>query len=172
MNHSIRLAKPEDANAIAKVHIQSWRETYPGIMPQKKIASLNIERGVLHWQNAIETSEAVFVALVEERVVGFVSGGKNRENSDCETGIGNACESELTAMYLLEECQGHGIGRALFEAFSAKMRSLGYKSMVSWCAEKNPATHFYQWMGGELVDRRIMIICEENIPVVAYRYWL
>ncbi|MCB5266486.1 MAG: hypothetical protein LHW46_00045 [Candidatus Cloacimonetes bacterium] len=34
---NIRSVKAEDLEGIAACHIQSWRETYPGIMPQEKL---------------------------------------------------------------------------------------------------------------------------------------
>ncbi|MDZ4181327.1 MAG: GNAT family N-acetyltransferase, partial [Candidatus Cloacimonadaceae bacterium] len=105
-------------------------------------------------------------------IVGFVSGGKNRSQEGCESGLASACDGELAAMYLLKAYHRRGIGRALTEVFSERLRSLGYRSMVAWVAEKNPATGFYQRMGGELIDRRILIVCEESVPVIAYRYIL
>ncbi|MDZ4182435.1 MAG: hypothetical protein U1B83_06125, partial [Candidatus Cloacimonadaceae bacterium] len=71
MSYSIRPAKPEDAPRMAKAHIQSWQETYPGIMPDKKIASLNQDSCTRNWQNAIETCDAVFVAEMDGSIVGF-----------------------------------------------------------------------------------------------------
>jgi hypothetical protein len=44
--------------------------------------------------------------------------------------------------------------------------------MVVWVAEKNKSTRFYERMGGELVDRKILLVCEEPVPVIAYRYVL
>lgn len=172
MDYLIRLAVPEDAPAIATTHIRSWQETYPGIMPQRKIESLSQERSTRNWQNAIETCDAVFVAEADGHIVGFVSGGKNRSQEGCETGLASACDGELAAMYLLKAYQGRGIGKALTEVFSQRLRDLGYISMVAWVAEKNPSTGFYQSMGGQVIDRKILIVCEEEIPVIAYRYEL
>jgi len=37
---AIRPAKPEDASAIAKVHVDAWRETYLHIVPQEHLDKL------------------------------------------------------------------------------------------------------------------------------------
>ncbi len=38
----IRPATLEDATAIAAIHVQSWRETYAGIMPEEVIGRLSV----------------------------------------------------------------------------------------------------------------------------------
>jgi GNAT superfamily N-acetyltransferase len=98
-------------------------------MPQEKLASLNLERSILNWQNCLERGEPFFVAVMDGRVLGFVSGGKNRSNESCETGKGDACDCELAAMYLLKDFQGLGIGKALFQSFREEMRKQSYQSM-------------------------------------------
>ncbi len=39
----IREARLEDASAIARVHIDAWRETYQGIIPDTYLAQLSYE---------------------------------------------------------------------------------------------------------------------------------
>jgi len=168
----IRPAGTDDIEAIARVHIQSWYETYPGIMPDRKIASLNMDGCRRNWENALATGSYVLVVIAGGELVGFVSGGKNRTNEDCETGIGDSCEAELAAMYMLRAYHGRGIGRMMFDRFTARMQEEGYRSMVIWVAEKNPTVRFYERMGGEKVDRKILMICDEPVPVIAYCYLL
>ena len=174
MNHqaTIRSAKKEDISKIAAVHIQSWKETYPGIMPERKIASLNMEACSRNCENALASGSHVFVAEVNQEIIGFVSGGANRIQEACETGLGNTCEAELAAIYMLREYHGKGIGRMMFTHFVDTMVQAGYHSMVIWVAELNPAVNFYLKMGGEQVDRKILYVCEEPVPVIAFRYWI
>ena len=51
----IRPARVKDALAIARVHIESWRATYPGIVPQHYIDSLNVEVFTERWRDRLET---------------------------------------------------------------------------------------------------------------------
>ncbi len=166
----IRPATTNDIEAIATVHIQSWKETYPGIMPAQRIAALNLESCMRNWTRSLEASLVILVAEVDGRIVGFASGGDNRSNEHCETGLGDRCDCELAAIYILQEYQRQGIGKALVKRFSSIMKSQGYSSMVIWVAEKNPATAFYAAIGGKRIDRKFLIVCEEAIPVVAYRF--
>lgn len=169
MSYIIRTATSQDASGMAAVHIQSWLETYPGVMPQQKLDSLNLEASTRNWSNAIATCEVVMVAELEGRIIGFVSGGKNRSQEDCETGLANFCDAELAAMYMFAEFHGRGIGRAMFEAFTSRLRSLGYKQMAIWVAAKNSSTGFYRKMGGLLIDSRDLTVCGEQVPLLAYR---
>jgi len=171
-DYSLRKANPADASAMAAVHIKSWLETYSGIMPQKKLDSLNLEASTRNWTNAIESCEIVMVAEADGRVVGFVSGGKNRAQEGCETGLANLCDAELAAMYLLGDYHGLGIGRAMFQAFAQGLKELGYRKMAIWVAAKNHSSHFYQRMGGKLIDRKTLSVCEEDVPLEAYGYEL
>jgi len=167
---TIRSADYSDIDRIAQVHIQSWQETYPGIMPAKRIEALNQESCMRNWRRSMDLGYRIFVALVQDEIVGFVSGAENRSNEHCETGTGDACECELAAIYLLQQHQRKGIGKALFDRFVTKMQQEGFHSMVVWVAELNPSTGFYAALGGELVDRKMLLICEEAIPVIAYKY--
>lgn len=170
IGYEIRQAIQEDAAQIAEVHIRSWRETYPGIMPAEKMASLSLDKSLANWKSTLSDGSTMFVATVKNRIVGFISGGINRSNSDCETGLGDACEAELAALYVLQDYHKLGIGRALMKKFTAAMQTAGFKSMVAWVAEKNPATGFYAAMGGEYCDRKQLMVCQVPVSVIAYRY--
>lgn len=167
---TIRSATIDDIEAIATVNIQSWKETYPGIMPAQRIAALNLEGCMRNWKLSLEAGSLVFVAAVDDRIIGFAAGDKNRSNEHCETGLGDKCDCELAAIYILQKYHKQGIGKALGLRFVASMQEQGHRSMVIWVAEKNPATGFYKALGGELIDRKFLMVCEEAIPVVAYRF--
>ncbi|MER3443492.1 MAG: GNAT family N-acetyltransferase, partial [Meiothermus sp.] len=76
---TVRPARPDDAPAIARVHVDSWRETYAGIVPNEFLAGLSYERREQMWRSGLEHpgwKGGLFVAEdPEHRVVGFVAGG-------------------------------------------------------------------------------------------------
>ena len=51
----IRLAKVEDAMAIAKVQVESWHTTYKGIVPDSYLNSLDVKKREKVWQSAADT---------------------------------------------------------------------------------------------------------------------
>jgi hypothetical protein len=54
---TVRRARPDDATAIAEVHVASWRTTYPGIVDQAYIRG---DRGTAYpeiwygWRNLLD----------------------------------------------------------------------------------------------------------------------
>jgi hypothetical protein len=50
MNEVIRPAVVSDAVGLAHVHIESWRRTYKGIVPDDYLANLSLESRVQNWQ--------------------------------------------------------------------------------------------------------------------------
>lgn len=49
----IRRAIISDAPGIAKVHVDSWRTTYKGIIPQSFLDGLSYEQRTKLWENNI-----------------------------------------------------------------------------------------------------------------------
>ena len=149
----IREAKPSDAPAIAIVHVDSWRTTYPGIFPEDWLSTLSYAKREELWttiltQPGIGGSSLVLVAEDQDgRITGFASGGPERSGDP-------DYQAELYALYLLESAQRKGLGRRLFEAFvDALIRSERF-SLLVWVAEGNPACRFYEAMGGKPVKTK------------------
>ncbi|MDL5472210.1 GNAT family N-acetyltransferase, partial [Klebsiella pneumoniae] len=64
-NIEIRQAVPSDAQAIAAIHVASWRAAYANLMPDAYLAGLSVERRILDWRNALE-SRRLHVALARD----------------------------------------------------------------------------------------------------------
>lgn len=141
----IRFATAEDAAAIAKVHVASWKSTYPGIVPQSYLDSLNVEEFTERWQSRLDIpSEAVtYVAVSEGTVCGFASAGPARAEKPGFSG-------ELYALYLAQEAQSKRIGSRLFWTLAKHLERAGHGGMYVWVLEENPAHGFYERMGGSL----------------------
>jgi len=138
----IRRAEPNDAAAIAHVHVQSWRTTYTGIVPDSYLASLDEGERAAHWRDLLEGGMLVLVAERAGEVLGFATGGKSRG------GLAD-CDAELYAIYLLEAEQGTKIGRDLLHELARSLSQDGFRSMEVWVLAKNPAKGFYERMGAE-----------------------
>ena len=140
----IRLATLDDAPAIAAVHVTSWRETYAGIIPASYLERLDIAERQKIWTKAIEGGQPVHVAVVDDTVVGFANGGKNRDKDTPYTG-------ELYAIYLLKAFQKRGIGRILFDSVVADLASERLLPFVTWVLADNPTLDFYKHTGGRII---------------------
>lgn len=135
----IRNAATSDAAAIARVHVDSWKETYAGLLPQASLDDLGYRGRENMWKGL--DPRRTFVAAEEGGIVGFVSVGPERNGDPLFTG-------ELYAIYLVRRCQGRGIGRELFWTAVRALRDEGHRGMLLWVLSANPARGFYEHLGG------------------------
>ncbi len=73
----IRPATVDDASAIGHVHVESWRNTYRGLMPDAVLDGLSVEQRVNFWREVIERAKKQSVFVVtgqQDKVIGFVNG--------------------------------------------------------------------------------------------------
>jgi ribosomal protein S18 acetylase RimI-like enzyme len=163
---SPRLALAADAEAIARVHVASWRTTYRGLLPDRMLAEMEVAEHAERWARTLQDPYRRSVVLVAEEaglVVGFASCGRERDGEQPYDG-------ELYAIYLLRETQGRGHGRALVEASAAALELRGISSMVVWVLRDNvPARGFYERLGGVyLRERPLDLVTGASVPEVSY----
>ena len=46
---AIRQARASDADGMARVHVQSWRSTYPGLIPAQFLVNLSEPAAAQRW---------------------------------------------------------------------------------------------------------------------------
>ncbi|WP_433965569.1 N-acetyltransferase family protein [Tunturiibacter gelidiferens] len=157
----IRVANERDAGAIAHVHVESWRTTYAGVVPEAYLASLKEAEREASWREWLTLDVDVYVAVLEGEVVGFVSGGAVREPVE-------RFDAELYAIYLLREFQGRGIGTALLKRLAGSLKARGLGSIMAWVLEDNSSGGFYTRSGGVRGASKEMEVGGAMLPVVAY----
>ena len=165
MDPLIRPATPEDAAAIASVHVQSWQETYAGLIPPDFLAHMTSaemrERRAASWRATIDQArEAVRVAEQGGGLVAFASVGPARDHP----GYG----AELMCLYSLARVQGRGTGRALLHAAAQDAWASGARNLALWVLDVNPTRAWYARQGareaGEKRDgelREIRMVWDE-----------
>jgi GNAT superfamily N-acetyltransferase len=159
----IREATPEDAQRIARVHLESWKTTYPGIIAQSYIDGLKVEDGEARWRDRLtqDGGPIVFVAEDDAGIFGFAAGGAIMHPVD-------GFDGELGAVYLLASHQKRGAGAALVRRMAAALRNRGFQNMVVWALAANPACGFYERMGGVRVGEQGIEIGGVMLPEVAF----
>ncbi len=146
----IRPATPDDAEALGRVHVQAWQETYPGIVPDAVIAARDpLERAAM-WCRVIAAGEIVLLAHDDAgALLGFANAGKQRE-PDLLPFAG-----EINAIYLLQAAKRRGRGRALMRATAEALLARGLASASLWVLDGNAvARDFYATLGGRVVLHR------------------
>lgn len=158
---TIRTATPKDAERIAFVHIHSWQTTYRGIIADDFLDKLDVGARSQYWHNILtQRCDNVFVADHNGVVVGFASAGKNRED--------NSFDSELYAIYVMQQYQYNNIGRLLLKAAATYLQTCGYMSMSVWMLADNNSKRFYERLGGKQFDGKEIDIGEQKLIEVAY----
>jgi GNAT superfamily N-acetyltransferase len=130
----IRLGTPGDADAVARVHVETWQAAYAHALPRKELQAMSPADRVDQWRRW-----PPIVAEVDGKVVGFVSVGASRSDD---------AEGELYAIYVHPDHWGTGVGRELMQAGENELRRLGHRRVILWVLDDNPrARRFYELAG-------------------------
>lgn len=137
----IRKMSKKDINDVQNVAKESWHATYEGIIP-REIQDNFLKHA--YSDDMIEyrlKNSNMFVAEVEGEVIGFINFSSLNENN----------ESELSAIYINPEYQGHGIGTQLLQTCTSALTKL---KVIYLDVEKenNIGLSFYKKKGFEVVD--------------------
>ena len=162
----IRTAAAQDVGSLARVHVDSWRSTYAGILPDEFLAGLSYRDRESFWEQVLTTARPTVSNFLAETgtgdVVGLAAGGPERTGD--ETYVG-----ELYLVYLLEQYQRRGVGRRLVSAVAGRLLVDGFDSMLLWVAKDNhPACRFYEALGGERIDARTIDVAGTDLAEVAF----
>jgi GNAT superfamily N-acetyltransferase len=167
----IRPATEDDAAGIAQVQVATWRTAFRGIVADRALERLDVERRTERWREIVaREGDLAFVAEADRgghpAVVGFIDGGANR---DTEPPF-DAFSGELYAIYVLDSHQRGGTGTRLVCALVDALLDRGHGSMLVWTLEASPFRAFYERLGGRLVGSKEVEIDEEPYVGVAYAW--
>ena len=158
----IRAARREDGVAIGRVHVESWRDTYAGVLPDSMLVRMTAEAEGRKWVGAIGGNDTVLVAETEDGdIVGFGNCGAARP-------FGLSFTGEVYTIYVLPDYQGTGLGGRLLRALFDELVAAGHRSAVIWVLEANPSRFFYEAMGGRRVAERAERLWGVTLPQAAY----
>ena len=142
----VRRAEPQDAPAVAQVHVASWREAYRGLLPQEYLDSLSAETRTTTWAKAFsQLSDQTSTTLVGEldgQIVGFASVGASCDDDP------DMATAELWGLYLDPAHWGAGHGHTLHTEALDVARASGAAAAILWVLTNNQrARHFYERHG-------------------------
>lgn len=159
---TVRQARPNDAAAIARVYIESWHDTYPGVLSKALLCAMTPKGQTMRWHAAIRARDMVLVAEHEKHgIVAMGSAGATRDR-------GFGFDGEVYTLYVDPAFYGRGAGRLLLNGAFAGLRQRGFRSCVIWAHAKNNARFFYEAMGGRLVAERTARMMGDTVPEAAF----
>jgi ribosomal protein S18 acetylase RimI-like enzyme len=169
----IRRAKPGDASAIGRVHVETWQAAYAGILPNAMLVGMSDVRQSAWWSRALaDPGEArgVFVADDEDMgVVGFGSCGAARDLPEGLDGR-EVRVGEVYTLYVEPDFQNRGLGRRLLDALFRQLKADRCDTAVLWMLAENPTRFFYEGLGGERVGERTDTLSGVDVEEVAYAW--
>lgn len=167
----VRPAGQADAAGIARVHVETWRSAYAGILPNDYLVGLSDVRHASAWQRTLSEplrQHGTFVAADRERgIVGFASSGRVRR-SPTVAGEDWSGAGEVYTLYVAPDDQNQGIGRRLLSASFAYLVELGYERAVVWVLASNPSRFFYTAMSGRQIGVQQEAFAGQTVEEIAY----
>jgi len=141
----LRRAGIADAAGIAHVYVVGWQEAHIGLVPPEYAACMRAKAREELWRGEIAMDgpdRTPWVALIDERIVGFASGGLARDD-DADSGMG-----EIYQVYVEPACWRRGIGSSLLRHVVRDLHHHGFERAGLWVITGNaPARAFAEKHG-------------------------
>ena len=158
----IRNFQKADAHSISRVYVQTWQDTYLGILPFGYLYSMSaaqLQRGFI---DGLKRRRIVsYVAEEAGKLIGFISGGYERNGDQIYIG-------EIYELYVLKDHQRQGAGLELVSALVAQFNHFGIHSMLVQVLEANPYRRFYEKINGIYLRNNRIPFAGEILDVAVY----
>jgi GNAT superfamily N-acetyltransferase len=140
----IRWAVPDDAYALAEIHVLAWQVAYRGLLPDSLLDSLTAADRLPRWRERLaETSSGVLVAELDGQAAGWLVIGLQRDKD-----LDAQRVAEIYAVYVRPDSWRHGCGAALMARAKAELRRQGFAEATLWTLRSNQrAIRFYEAQG-------------------------
>lgn len=152
-----------DVDAVARLHVIVWQAAYRGLLPDAFLDAISVERRTVMWRQLVERQASpALVAEQDGRIVGFVVGGRSRDEDALPE-----VTAEIMAIYVTPDRWGAGVGAQLMQEALTVLRNQGFREVTLWVLRDNVrARHFYELAGfmpdgGKKVDASGDVVFDE-----------
>jgi len=175
----VRAAVVGDSEAIAGIHVRSWRATYAGILSPESLGSVDAASRAALWSRRLSASDDGRTVLVgcddgddsDGEVVGFLYLGPTPDEDDDPAAV-----AQVLAVHVDPRSTGRGTGGALLQHAVSQFDAVGYREATLWVVGDNDgARRFYERAGWspDGASRREPLAVEgeagEEVTVLRYR---
>ena len=154
----IRPARRDDADSIARAHVDAWRAAYRNSFTAEYLDADEFEASrVDRWRSWSWDSlvgSQLFVPVLNGHVVGFGHAGPERDEPTCDASGSEIAvptaptRGEVYGFYVHPDSWGSGAAAPLMAACVAHLREAGFAEAVLWVLLDNPrARGFYEKVG-------------------------
>jgi ribosomal protein S18 acetylase RimI-like enzyme len=141
----LREAGPSDADAVAALHLASWRSAYRGILADAWLDGPAEADRLTLWRARLAEDPAARIVLVAEAAGALAGFACLERRADGPWGL------LVDNLHARPDMRGRGIGRLLLRELAARVPD---DPVHLWVLEANaPARGFYARVGGRAVER-------------------
>ena len=163
---TVRRARPADAAGIARVHVATWRDTYPGVLPAPFLVALSAEAEERRWRSRLARpvlGSTTFVADDPRAgIVGYAICGANRRPLLVKI------DAEVYEIYVDPWAQGRHLGRRLVAAMAGRLLVQGFRSACIRVLRDNPTRWFYRHLNGRLILEETIRFAGADLAQLTY----
>ncbi|MFC4811351.1 GNAT family N-acetyltransferase [Paenibacillus sp. GCM10023250] len=155
----IRWAVPEDWDKLGELQARSYHDAYRKLLPHEFLNRVTAESRQSECRERLREPEHTGLLLVGHRAVGYIS---LRYPADARQ-----MDGEVTALYLLREYWGRGLGQRLMAWGLERLREKGCALAGLWVLERNEGARRFYERQGFLADgaRRVVTRGEEFVQL-------
>jgi GNAT superfamily N-acetyltransferase len=147
---SVRPARPEDAERVARVQLSTWQTAYGDLLPPEALG-LPLEQVAAVWLHAVEVPPSpqhrLLVALEGAELVGFAASSPATDDD-----LDPATTAEVTALAVEPRWGRRGHGSRLLAATVDHWRGDGFALGVTWAFESDGVTTAFLESAGWAFD--------------------
>jgi ribosomal protein S18 acetylase RimI-like enzyme len=142
----VREATESDLPSVAHIKVESWRDTYTGLVPPDTLARFLDEPSQLDYVRAAAARPGTLILVaVEDRgdVIGFSLTYTDRQP-----------DPWLESLHVLAAHRSNGAGATLMRATASRLAALGHRTMqLGVVAGNDRAMRFYERLGAQRTGR-------------------
>lgn len=138
---SVRPARPQDAERVARVQLSTWQTAYADLLPRSALDLPEVQAAAL-WLGAVESpptpEHRLLVAMERDELVGFAASGPGSDD-----GLDPQAVVELLTLLVEPRWGRRGHASRLVAAGVEHWRGAGFRTAVAWAWEGDPATRAF-----------------------------
>jgi GNAT superfamily N-acetyltransferase len=156
----LRDAVPDDAMAVARVHVRAWQAGFRELLPAAYLATLDpAERAARYtFGSSDATKPRTIVAVDGDAIVGFATIGMYED------------EALLHALYVDPDAWRTGIGRALIAEAKHDLKLFGRPTAILWSMVGNTRADRFYLADGWVIEGEPRVEAVWGTPIHQQRY--
>ncbi len=140
----IRKAEVKDATSIAQISVETWKDTYKGLIDETILYNRKVDdKRISGWVENIKNPDFTILVYEDKEILGYLWAGPARDKQEIK--------NELYAIYIKISAQRKGIGSKLIEEYK---QIINNENFYLYMIKNNiKASTFYEKAGGVVCEK-------------------